>query len=66
MPPRHIRVHWMTRPAICALSVVAGLGVGDLWLFVAGLLAAWFIDAKPWDPFKEGKIRERKSNDAPD
>jgi hypothetical protein len=48
------------------MGLIAGFGAPDVWLFVGALLAAWFIDAKPWDPFKEGKIRERKSNDAPE
>lgn len=56
----HITIHWITRPAICALSAIAGIGVGDLWLLVSGLLAAWLIDVRSWDAYG------RKSNEAPD
>lgn len=56
MVVQHLKIHWMIRPEICALGVIAGLGTGDLWFVVAGLLAAWFVDARCWDPY----LDERK------
>jgi hypothetical protein len=66
MSLRHIRVPPGVRPAIIFLGLIAGFGASDVWSFVIALLAAWFVDAQPWDPFQEGKIRERKSNEAPE
>lgn len=60
MSIRHVRVPRYTQPVIVVLAVIAGFASADGWLLVAGLLAAWFIDAEPWEPFDE-----RKSDDAP-
>lgn len=48
------------------MGVIAGFWCEDIWQLMAAVIAAASVDAKPWDPFENGKIRERKSNGAPE
>jgi hypothetical protein len=57
----HLRLSQYAQPAIILMGLIAGFGIPDVWMFIAALLAAWFIEAEPWDPYEIDDDR-RKSN----
>lgn len=61
---RHLSVRPGLRPAIILMGVVAGFWCEDVWQLVAALIAAAFIDVKPWDPYAGARMDKRKSKDA--